>query len=127
MRLVLDTNRYCDFWNALPQAVQVIDDADDIYLPFIVVGELRGGFLHGSRARENERALQAFLNQEGVEVLWPDDATTRHYGQIYRQLRQQGTLIPTNDIWIAALVVQHGLTLYARDKHFDHLPQLMRI
>ena len=34
---------------------------------------------------------------------------------------------PINDVWIAALVLQNGLTLYARDAHFDHLPQLMRI
>lgn len=38
----------------------------------------------------------------------------------------QGTPIPTNDMWLAALVLQHGLTLYARDAHFDHLPQLSR-
>lgn len=40
------------------------------------------------------------------------------------ELRTQGTPIPTNDLWIAALVVEHGLTLYTRDRHFEHLPQL---
>lgn len=42
-------------------------------------------------------------------------------------LRRQGTPIPINDVWVAALVLQHGLTLYARDRHFDHLPQIPRV
>jgi len=46
---------------------------------------------------------------------------------VFRQLRSQGTPIPTNDIWIAALVLRHDLALYARDRHFDHLPQLVMV
>ena len=45
---------------------------------------------------------------------------------MFRQLRRQGTPIPTNDMWLAALVLQHNLVLHARDKHFDRLPQLAR-
>jgi predicted nucleic acid-binding protein len=30
--------------------------------------------------------------------------------------------IPTNDMWIAAIVLQHGFVLFARDEHFTHLP-----
>jgi predicted nucleic acid-binding protein len=60
-------------------------------------------------------------------VLYPDDGTTHHYARIYRYLRERGTPIPTNDIWIAALVVEHDLTLFARDKHFDVVPQLARV
>ena len=47
--------------------------------------------------------------------------------RLYRQLRAAGTPIPTNDIWIAALVVQHDLTLFSRDAHFDALPQIPRV
>jgi len=43
------------------------------------------------------------------------------------QPRQQATPIPTNDIWIAALVERHNLFLYSRDAHFDVLPQLPRV
>lgn len=39
---------------------------------------------------------------------------------------RQGTVIPTNDMWLAALVLQHNLVLHARDKHFDRLSQLAR-
>jgi predicted nucleic acid-binding protein len=44
-----------------------------------------------------------------------------------RQLREQGTPIPTNDIWVAALVLEHNLVLHASGEHFDHLPQLPRV
>ena len=93
-------------------------------LPFVVLGELRAGSAHGRRTAENERLLRRFLMKDGVRVLYPDDHTTHHYAAVYRQLRKQGTPIPTNDMWLAALVVQHNLVLHARDRHFDHLPQL---
>ena len=44
-----------------------------------------------------------------------------------RGLRSAGTPIPTNDLWIAALVVQHDVMLYSRDTHFDALAQLPRL
>jgi predicted nucleic acid-binding protein len=62
-----------------------------------------------------------------VQVLFADDATTHQYAALFRQLRRQGTPIPINDLWIAALVVQHGLALCDRDRHFDRLPQLARV
>jgi predicted nucleic acid-binding protein len=55
------------------------------------------------------------------------EQTTRHYATVYRQLRGQGTPIPTNDLWITALVLQHELVLCDRDAHFDNLPQITRI
>jgi predicted nucleic acid-binding protein len=46
---------------------------------------------------------------------------------VFRQLKTQGTPIPAHDLWIAALVLQHDLLLHSRDKHFDHLPQVVRV
>jgi len=63
----------------------------------------------------------------GVGVLYADEQTTHHYASIFRQLRKQGTPIPTNDMWIAALVLQHSFVLCARDAHFEALPQLPRV
>ena len=127
MRMAIDTNRYRDFCTGLPEAVERFRAADRIYLPFVTLGELRAGFLCGTRARQNESVLARFLNRARVSVLYPDEETTRHYAQLFRQLRQQGTPIPSNDIWIAALTEQHNLLLYSRDIHFDHLPQLPRV
>ena len=127
MKIAIDTNRYRDFCDNDPVAVNYVQIAERIFLPYVSLAELRAGFLCGSRARENERALTRFLGSPRVSVLYPTDQTTRHYAQIFYQLRQQGTPIPTNDIWIAALVVENNLTLFSRDRHFEHLPQLSRI
>lgn len=127
MRLVIDSNRYSDFGLGVGEVAETLEMAMEVFVPFIVLGELRAGFSVGKRGVENERILGRFLRRPGVRVLLADDQTTRQYAAIYRQLRHQGTPIPTNDMWIAALTLQHSLCLYARDHHFDHLPQLQRI
>ncbi len=127
MRVALDTNRYVDLCKGVTETVALLEEAEAILFPFVVLGELRGGFAHGRRTAENERILRSFLLKNGVRVLFADDQTTHHYAAVFRQLRKQGTPIPTNDMWLAALVLQHNLALHARDRHFDHLPQLVRV
>jgi tRNA(fMet)-specific endonuclease VapC len=127
MRLALDTNRYIDLCRDVDGVAETLEEAEAILLPFPVLAELRAGFAVGSHGPENERTLRRFLMQPGVSALFADEQTTHQYASLFRQLRSQGTPIPTNDIWIAALVLQHGLALYARDRHFDHLPQLVMV
>jgi tRNA(fMet)-specific endonuclease VapC len=127
VRLALDTNRYVDLCKGVESTVRLVSTAEAVFLPFVVVAELRAGFAFGKRIAENERVLRRFLLKEGVAVLYADDQTTHHYASAYRQLRHQGTPIPTNDLWIAALVLQHNLRLHDRDRHFEHLPQVIRV
>ena len=127
MRIVLDTNRYVDLCKGVDETVELLEQAEEILMPFVVLGELRAGFVRGRREAENERVLRRFLLKDGVRVLFADDQTTHHYASVFRQLRKQGTPIPTNDMWIAALVLQHNVVLHARDQHFDHLPQLILV
>jgi predicted nucleic acid-binding protein len=127
VRLGLDTNRYVDFARGNPAIVEVLESAEEIFLPLMVLGELRAGFAVGSQGPRNEGGLRRFLLRPGVSVLAPDEQTTHHYAMVYRQMRHQRTPIPTNDMWIAALMIQHGLVLCARDAHFDHLPQIPRV
>ena len=127
MRVAVDTNRYVDLCKGVAETVDVLESADVIVLPFVVLAELRAGFLLGRRQVENERSLHTLLLKDGVDVVYADDQTTHHYASVYRQLRKQGTPIPANDMWLAALVLQHNLALHARDRHFDHLPQLVRV
>ena len=124
VRLALDSNRYTDLCRDAAEVVALVEHAEAVFLPFIVLGELRAGFSLGTRGAENERVLRRFLMKPAVAVLFADDQTTHYYATIFRQLRRQGTPIPTNDLWIAALVLQHNLVLCARDQHFDHLPQI---
>jgi tRNA(fMet)-specific endonuclease VapC len=127
VRVALDTNRYVDLCRADTETVDLLEEAEAVVLPFVVLAELRAGFANGRKQADNERILRRFLMKDGVEVLFADEQTTHHYAALFRQLRKQGTPIPTNDMWVAALVLQHNLVLCARDRHFDHLPQLVRV
>jgi tRNA(fMet)-specific endonuclease VapC len=127
VKLALDTNRYTDLCRGERSVLDLVERADAVWLPFIVVGELRAGFAAGTQGPKNEAILRRFLLKPGVGILYADEQTTHHYANAYRQLRRQGTPIPTNDMWIAALVLQHSLMLCARDTHFDALAQLTRV
>ena len=127
MRLALDTNRFTDLCRGEASVVETVEAADEVWLPFIVVGELRAGYAVGTQGPRNEAVLRRFLMKPGVAILYAGEQTTHHYASVYRQLRKQGTPIPTNDMWIAALVLQHSLALFARDAHFDALAQIVRV
>ena len=125
MNVALDTNAYSDFMRGVAERVEIIRTVQALVLPFIVLGELRAGFAAGNRESTNAANLQRFLASPRVSVLLPDEQTTHHYAQLHRQLRDDGRRIPTNDLWIAALVVQHDLVLCTADRHFRQIPQLV--
>jgi len=121
MRLILDTNRYDDLNSGDPATVRIVELAAEVWIPIVVLGELRAGFLDGSQEGRNERILAKFLSEPKVDILIPTARTTEFYARIWVALRKQGTRIPTNDIWIA---LENDLTLDTRDKHFNHVPNL---
>jgi tRNA(fMet)-specific endonuclease VapC len=127
LRLAFDVNRYADFCRGVDTAVATFRRAAELHIPFIVLAELRAGFRVGTRARQNEHRLAQFLSAPRVTVLYADEGTTHFYAELYAELRKAGTPIPSNDLWIAALVVQHDLTLFTRDQHFELLPRIPRI
>ena len=127
VEIAIDTNRYRDFVDGEPEAVAIFRSVPKIFVPFAVVAELRAGFAVGTQGAENQRVFGQVLHRERVEVLMPTMETTKHYANLYRQLRTAGTPIPTDDLWIAAIVVQHDLTLFSRDSHFESLPQIPQI
>jgi len=127
LKIAIDSNRYSDLCRGIPEVVEVVENALEIHVPLIVVAEQRAGFAHGAARAKHERVLTKFLNNPGVFVLVPDEQTTFFYADLYAYLRKKGKPVPTNDLWIAALVVQHSLTLFDRDSDFDALPQLARL
>ncbi len=127
MRIAVDTNTYTESARDIKRAVEILRSADEIYLPFVVLAELRAGFAMGTAGKKNEAGLTGFLNSPRVRVLFADEQTTHHYARIFADLRKRGAPIPTNDLWIAALVVQHDLILFSKDDHFSSIPQIVRI
>jgi len=126
MKISLDTNTYSGFMRGEPTLVQIVRSASIIVMPLIVIAELRAGFAAGNRRTANALNLQRFLSTPRVTVLSPDEATTYVYADLFAFLRRQGTPIPANDLWIAALVLQHNLKLCTSDAHFTRIPHLPR-
>jgi tRNA(fMet)-specific endonuclease VapC len=116
--LCLDTNVYSAHYKADPVAVALVAAVAQIWLPAIVVGELRAGFLNGSKSAANELHLQEFLALPYLAVANVTEVTSRHFAKVSQQLRRDGRPIPTNDIWIAATAMEHGIPLFTHDKHF---------
>ena len=106
--------------------MEVVRAARSIQMPLFVLAELRAGFAAGNQESTNAANLQRFLNSPRVSILLPDEQTTHHYAQLYLDLRRKGAAVPMNDLWIAALAVQHNLVLCTSDAHFDHIARLAR-
>jgi predicted nucleic acid-binding protein len=125
VKLVLDTNIYCDYAEGLPHAVEFLATrGDDIYLPSIVMGELTYGFMKGSRQPFNERKLQEIIKKLKIEIINVNRNVSRKYAIIYLSLVKKGAKIPINDVWIAASCMEVGGTLLTRDHHFQHVEQI---
>lgn len=93
-----------------------------IFVPVIVLGELYYGARKSARIEKNLRQIKAFT--ESSNILPCDAATARIYGATRDTLRRKGHPIPENDIWIAAIALQHDLILASRDSHFEHVEDL---
>jgi predicted nucleic acid-binding protein len=125
VKLVLDTNIYCDYAEGLPHVVDFLATrGDDIYLPSIVLGELAYGFMKGSRQQFNERKLQEIIKKLKIEIINVNRNVSRKYAIIYLSLVKKGAKIPINDVWIAASCMEVGGTLLTRDHHFQRVEQI---
>jgi tRNA(fMet)-specific endonuclease VapC len=125
MRMLIDTNCYSEIDEGDPEAINRVQSATEVWIPLTVLGELYAGFELGTQKERNEKQLTDFLSRPSVGILLSDVEIARHHGRVFQQLRRQGTPITTNDIWIAALALQHDLVLDSADKHFMYVPNLM--
>jgi len=124
-RILLDTCAYSTYLRGSMDLRQVLREADEIAFTPVIVGELLAGFKRGAREAENRKILQDFLSTSCVVVHALDSITAECYAAILDHLRRGGTPIPTNDIWIAASAMQHGLAVVTTDRHFQFIPQII--
>jgi tRNA(fMet)-specific endonuclease VapC len=90
-----------------------------------MLGELFAGFYCGKREKANRQELTRFLELPGIEIVNIDTSIADRYAIITKQLRKQGTPVPTNDIWIAAAALETGSRLITYDSHFNCIPGLV--
>lgn len=124
-RIIIDTNFYTAFKKSEPDAVNILRKVEYIGINTVILGELLAGFRCGSRERQNRAELDQFIDSARVELISLDEETSEFYAQIFSELRKKGRPIPSNDIWLAASALQHGLALATYDDHFKEITGLL--
>lgn len=126
-KALIDTYIYSLAMKGEAHVLETLRKLDRIGISTISLGELFSGFKAGSKEAQNRQELEMFLDSPRVAVHPVDVETADFYSFLLHSLKQAGTPIPTNDIWIAATTLQHGYKLFSADKHFDYVQGIIMI
>ncbi|MBU4449821.1 MAG: type II toxin-antitoxin system VapC family toxin [Actinobacteria bacterium] len=126
-RVLIDTNIYIEFLRGDENINNILSSADFIAFSVISIGEILTGFKIWSDEKKYLNELDEFLYSPRLIIYDIDSETSEFYAKIYNELRIAGNPIPTNDMWIAALALQHGIKLLTNDRHFTKVAGLFLI
>jgi len=124
-RIIIDTNFYTAFKRNEAEAVNLLKRVEYVGVNTVILGELLAGFRCGNREKQNRIELDQFLDSARVGTIAVDEETAEFYAQVFSELRQKGRPIPSNDLWLAASALQHGLALATYDDHFSAISGLL--
>ncbi|MBI3392954.1 MAG: type II toxin-antitoxin system VapC family toxin [Nitrospirae bacterium] len=124
-RVLLDTSAYAAFMRGHQGVKLAIQEADELFLNPVVLGELRAGFIRGRHRKKNEEELRTFLSSPRVKVIDMNEETSERYAVILNSLWDLGKPIPTNDLWIASSAMQYGLRVLTTDAHYTDVRQVI--
>ncbi|BAY17759.1 PilT protein domain protein [Anabaenopsis circularis NIES-21] len=124
-RYLLDTNIIIALFADEAVIKNNLAQADEVFIPSIVIGELSYGARKSGRSPQNLARVDEFVANN--TVLGCDVETARQYGEIKNKLRLKGHPLPENDIWIASVALQYQLTLVTRDAHFQQVENLQTV
>ena len=91
-------------------------------LPFITAAELLYGAKRSTRPQDNLREYNIFLTK--FAILYPNRRTLDIHSDLRLALQMIGKPIPENDLWQAAIAIQHDAILVTNDNHFAAVPGL---
>ncbi|KRP35516.1 MAG: hypothetical protein ABS34_10845 [Opitutaceae bacterium BACL24 MAG-120322-bin51] len=120
--LAVDTSAVISLFRGQKEALEHFNQAQEVWMPVTVLGELYCG-LRKCNNPEKERLKISELSERCL-IVGVDEGTAIRYAEIYSNLEEKGTMIPLNDIWIAAFAVRHEISLLARDSHFERIDGL---
>lgn len=125
-RVVIDTNAYSALLAGEEPIADALAESEEVLLCAVVIGELLDGFAGGSKEAENRRRLEQFRQKPRTVTVPITRATAEWFAQIKQQLRRKGRPIPINDVWIAAVCMEHGAAILSEDGHFAQIDGLLR-
>jgi len=123
--VLLDTSAYSALQRGHQPVIEVLRRSESVAVSPVVLGELYSGFRAGSRWAENAAQLARFLSKPSVRVLNVTEETALRYAEVDSYLRKKGRPMPRNDVWIAAVALEHGLQLLTLDARFRQIPLLL--
>jgi tRNA(fMet)-specific endonuclease VapC len=123
-KVLLDTNAYSAFLRGDQSVLGALAEAEFVYVPLFVIGELQYGFRGGKHLNRNLTELRAFMEKPTVHLWLATAETPQIYGEIMDRLKRAGTPIPINDVWIASAGIETGSKLITYDQHFHSVPGL---
>ena len=124
--VILDSNAIIALLDGNKSVARMLENVQQVLVPAIVCGEIDAGAQgETKRERATREAFAAFLEMEQVAVLPVMRKTGEFYARVFSFLKSAGTPIPTNDIWIAAAVLETGGLLITTDRHLLALPLIM--
>jgi tRNA(fMet)-specific endonuclease VapC len=116
---LLDTNIIIGLFAKDKKIINHLLKVKSVFIPSIVIGELFYGANNSIKIKANVEKINQLHSESNVLDI--TSITGDYYGQVKKDLKTKGTPIPENDIWIAAIALQYGLTLATRDKHFGKI------
>jgi len=91
---------------------------ESFFITFTVAGELACGRSAAARAQWRRLCSPYAILPWSIDVSW-------QYGELYRLLAEKGKLIGTNDLWIAATALVHGMGVVTNNRNeFARVPSL---
>lgn len=121
-KYTLDTNIVTAYLSGDRRLMNRLGSADELLLPFAVLGELFLGAVGSSNPSETERRVREFAAE--CRIVLPNAQVCRRYAEIKYQLKLAGTPVPENDVWIGACALAEKTPLVTRDSHFKAIDGL---
>jgi len=124
--ILLDTNCYSAYLTGDERVLNVLVEAESVYMSIFVLGELFAGFRGGSKMQQNLDYLKRFLAKKTVKILDATMETAEIFGDLKEKLKKNGSPIPINDVWISAHALETSSVLITYDAHFQNITGLRR-
>ena len=123
--MILDTNAISALAEQDKALTELVQVAPRVTVTIISLGEYAFGISQSRHRAELEAWLDALLMK--VDILLLEQKTLPFYAEVRCRLKLDGTPIPANDCWIAALAQQHRLPIVSQDRHFDSVKGIQRL
>ncbi|MBI3195350.1 MAG: type II toxin-antitoxin system VapC family toxin [Ignavibacteriae bacterium] len=123
--IALDTNAFIAYRQGIDEVCNRIDNAEDILVSVVVIGELLFGALNSTQVEKNRAAIEKLT--QNATVISVDKSMAEKYAEVRNTLKKAGSPIPENDMWIAASCLQLNVPLLTNDQHFDYVPGIKTI